>query len=138
MSKVRERREVRGRAGRAKPRTISSRKLSDEEVRTGIDLDDWRDHERPRNREMCRDGLRPCPFVGCRYNLYLDVKPGERSIKLNFPDLQVWEIPISCALDVAECGKQTLELVGSAMNLTRERVRQVARDAAKRVRGKLD
>jgi len=48
-----------------------------------------------------------------------------RSIKMNFPDRQVWEMKETCSLDLAERDGMTLEEVGDAMNLTRERVRQV-------------
>ena len=47
------------------------------------------------------------------------------AIKLNFPDLEVWEMTETCALDVADRGGITLEEVGAIMNLTRERIRQV-------------
>ena len=47
------------------------------------------------------------------------------AIKLNFPDLEVWEMTETCALDVADRGGTTLEEVGAIMNLTRERIRQV-------------
>ena len=73
----------------------------------------------------CVDGPRPCPFVSCKYHLYLDVKEETQSIKLNFPHLEVWEMEHSCALDVSEQGGLTLEEVGHILNLTRERVRQV-------------
>ena len=68
---------------------------------------------------------RPCPFVSCKYHLYIDVHPVRGSIKINFPDLEPWELQHTCALDVAERGGITLEEVGEIMNLTRERVRQV-------------
>src|SRR5688572_18051569 len=48
--------------------------------------------DRPRTREECRDGPRPCPFVACRHHLYIDVSPSTGTIKLNFPDLEVWEL----------------------------------------------
>jgi hypothetical protein len=57
--------------------------------------------------------------------LYLEVSEHTGSIKLNFPDLDVWELPVSCALDVADKGGIPLEDVGEVMNLTRERVRQI-------------
>jgi len=53
------------------------------------------------------------------------VNPETGSIKLNFPDLEVWEMEATCALDVAERGGITLEEVGEILNLTRERIRQV-------------
>jgi hypothetical protein len=63
--------------------------------------------------------------VSCKHNLYLDVNPSTGSIKLNFPDKEIWELEETCALDVADRGGITLEEVGGIMNLTRERIRQV-------------
>lgn len=84
------------------------------------------DHPRiPATRGECQWGFRPCPFVSCKHHLYLDVSPRTGAIKLNFPDLEVWELPESCALDVADRHGATLEDVGAIMNLTRERVRQI-------------
>jgi hypothetical protein len=80
---------------------------------------------RPRTRADCVNGPRPCLFVSCKHNLYLDVNPETGSIKLNFPDKEIWELEHTCALDVAEKGGITLEEVGEIMNLTRERIRQV-------------
>lgn len=80
---------------------------------------------RPTTRGECRDEPRPCPWAACRHHLYLDVNPETGSIKINFPDLELWELPSSCSLDVAERGGITLEEVGEVMNLTRERIRQV-------------
>jgi hypothetical protein len=68
---------------------------------------------------------RPCPFVSCKHHLYLDVNPETGSIKLNFPDLEVWEMKETCSLDIADKSGITLEEVGEIMNLTRERIRQV-------------
>jgi DNA-directed RNA polymerase sigma subunit (sigma70/sigma32) len=53
------------------------------------------------------------------------VNPETGSIKLNFPDKEIWELSETCALDVADRGGITLEEVGAIMNLTRERIRQV-------------
>lgn len=82
-------------------------------------------YPRPSTRAECANGARPCPFISCKYHLYLDVSPKTGSIKLNFPDLDVWDLPVSCSLDVADAGGSTLEDVGSIMNLTRERIRQL-------------
>ncbi len=81
--------------------------------------------QRPRTRAECVNGPRPCMFVSCKHHLYLDVNPETGSIKLNFPDKEIWELEHTCALDVAEKGGITLEEVGEIMNLTRERIRQV-------------
>jgi len=81
--------------------------------------------ERPKTRAECRSDMRPCPWVACKHHLYLDINPETGSIKINFPDLEPWELQNTCALDVAERGGITLEEVGEIMNLTRERIRQV-------------
>ncbi|MBW2453917.1 MAG: hypothetical protein JRI68_05385 [Deltaproteobacteria bacterium] len=84
------------------------------------------DYWKPRMRsECCGSSDRPCAYVSCKYHLYLDVSPRTGAIKLNFPDLEVWEMNETCALDVADRGGTTLEDVGAIMNLTRERIRQV-------------
>jgi len=80
---------------------------------------------RPRTRMECREETRPCPWVACKYHLYLDVNPETGSIKITLPDLEPWEMQQTCSLDVAERGGITLEEVGEIMNLTRERIRQV-------------
>jgi hypothetical protein len=89
---------------------------------------------RPRSRAECVSTPRPCIFVSCKYNLFLDVNPETGSIKLNFPDKEIWELEYTCALDVAEKGGITLEEVGEIMNLTRERIRQVETRGLEKVR----
>jgi hypothetical protein len=110
---------------RPRPRTIPPHRLSRAEIQEGISLADAMDYRRPSSRADCVDGLRPCPFVACKHHLYLDVNPTTGSIKINFPELEVWEMQDTCALDIAERGGVTLEEVGAIMNLTRERIRQV-------------
>jgi hypothetical protein len=80
---------------------------------------------RPATRADCREQAGPCPWVACKHHLYLDINPLTGSIKINFPDLEPWELAHTCALQVAEAGALTLEQVGEITNLTRERVRQV-------------
>ena len=110
---------------RTRSRTIPMRRLTREEIAEGIELADYMDYRRPQRRADCASGPRPCPFVSCTHHLYLDVNPNTGSIKINLPDVEVWDMPHTCALDVAERGGITLEEVGSIMNLTRERIRQV-------------
>ncbi|HET9932642.1 MAG TPA: sigma factor-like helix-turn-helix DNA-binding protein [Polyangiaceae bacterium] len=81
--------------------------------------------ERPLVRRDCEDAPRPCPFVACRYHLFLDVSPSTGTIKFNFPDLEVWELSETCALDVAAQGGHGHERTSELMNVTRERVRQI-------------
>jgi hypothetical protein len=106
-------------------RTISVKRMTKRELEIGRLLYPESDYEKPRVRSECADGPRPCPFVSCKYHLYIDVSARTGAIKLNFPDLEVWELGESCALDVADRGGTTLEDVGAIMNLTRERIRQV-------------
>ena len=120
-----ERRGRRKRRSRARARTISIRRLSKAELNRGRELYPESDYWKPKSRAECKDMERPCPFVSCKYHLYIDVHPVRGSIKLNFPDLEIWEMTETCALDVADRGGITLEEVGEIMNLTRERVRQV-------------
>ena len=107
-------------------RTISVKRMTKRELEVGRLLyPDVEGVERPVNRADCQGGERPCPFVSCKHHLYLDVSARTGAIKLNFPDLEVWEMNETCALDVADRGGATLEEVGATMNLTRERIRQV-------------
>jgi hypothetical protein len=82
------------------------------------------DHWRPKIRADCDNVERPCPYVGCKYNLYLDVNEKTGSIKFNFPDKEPHQMEHSCVLDLAERTDMTLEEIGDLMNLTRERIRQ--------------
>ena len=119
-----QRRSRRKREVRA--RTISVKRMTKRELEMGRLLyPDVEGVEKPVAREECQGGERPCPFVSCKHHLYLDVSARTGAIKLNFPDLEVWEMNETCALDVADRGGATLEEVGAIMNLTRERIRQV-------------
>jgi hypothetical protein len=95
----------------------------DRAVRRALELE--REFERPERRSECADGPRPCPFVSCKHHLYLDVSPATGTIKLNFPELEVWELAESCALDVADQGAQAVERTSLLLNVTRERIRQI-------------
>lgn len=80
---------------------------------------------RPKTRADCANVPRPCPFVGCRHHLYLDVSERTGNLKFNFPEHELEDMKDTCALDIADDGVATLERVGEAMNLTKERVRQI-------------
>ena len=112
---------------RRRPKTMSRREMLREQRRRerAGDVLEVVEYDRPSMRSQCVDGPRPCLYVACKYHLYLDVNPETGSIKINFPDLEVWELEASCALDVADEGGATLEDVGEIMNLTRERIRQL-------------
>lgn len=118
---------------RVRARTVSIKRLAKRELERGrIEADELLEGlevQRPRVRSECLEGgsnaQRPCPWVSCAHHLALDVSPQSGAIKLNFPALEVWEMPETCALDVADRGGITFEEVGGIMNLTRERVRQL-------------
>ena len=78
----------------------------------------------PATRGDCVGGPRPCVLVICRHNLFLDVRR-TGGITFNHPDREPWEVEESCSLDVADRGGATLDEVGRAMGLTRERARQL-------------
>ena len=110
------------------------RQLTREELMQGAELTDLIEYERPKSRSDCLKMTRPCPFVSCRHHLFLEVNEDTGSIKLNFPDMELSELPETCALDVADRGGVTLEEIGEILNLTRERIRQVEAKGLERLR----
>ncbi|MBM4355764.1 MAG: DNA-binding protein [Deltaproteobacteria bacterium] len=122
------------RPGGLKPRSIAKKRLTRQEMIQGKELLPYMEYRRPHTRSECRDGIRPCPYVSCRFHLYLDVNPRTGTLKLNFPGLEVWEMPFTCALDVSDMGGRTLEEVGQILNMTRERVRQLEASALRKIR----
>lgn len=131
-TKVRRRRR---RRTRPRSKTIAMKRLTREELRIGrLMYPPVEGAERPSCRSECSEAQRPCPWVACKHHLYLDVNPKTGSIKINFPDLEPWQLSHSCSLDVAKRGGTTLEEVGEIMNLTRERIRQVEVRGLKKLR----
>lgn len=120
----RRKREVRARSWRV---VRPSRERIAGAARTVTAHDDH--YPMPRTRGQCFYGPRPCPWIRCKYHLFVDVNPQTGSLKLNFPDLESWEFKESCALDVADSGGVTLEHAGALLNITRERIRQLANRA---------
>jgi hypothetical protein len=87
--------------------------------------------EKPKKYGDCTHS-RPCLFVSCRYNLYLDVtKSG--SIVINHPYIEPNEMKKSCVLDVVMYGRCTLQQTGELLNLSRERIRQIEEQALKKI-----
>ena len=83
--------------------------------------------QRPKIRADCAQVPRPCPFVGCRYNMNIDV--------LSTGGLR-WRQPErnNCALDLAEKGPYTLDEIGKVMGVSRERIRQEINEAFRKLR----
>ena len=117
---------------RARPKTLNIARISRRELELGRAEFPDEGYDRPTTRENCQHGPhaeRPCPFVGCKHHLYLDVNEKNGSIKLNFPDLEVWELEETCGLDVADAGEVTLERVCELTNLEFDRVYAIYRAA---------
>jgi hypothetical protein len=92
---------------------------------------------RPQTRADCVNGIRPCPWVGCKFHLYLDVHPNSGALKLNHPGLEPDEIGETCALDVADRGPALSPDIGRYLNVTPERAQQIEATATARVRDRL-
>jgi len=120
-------RSVRGRFPRK--RTIQLKHITQHELAVGwLDAGvraDEAQEPKPRTREECKDGYRPCPYVSCKHHMFLDVNPNTGAITLNWPLMEPDQMSESCSLDLADRGGMTLEEIGFVMNLTRERVRQI-------------
>jgi Sigma-70, region 4 len=113
-------------------KTFVARDLTPVEMANGRELEIPPGAVRPKTRGDCADGPRPCPWVRCRYHLYVDVDPKTGAMTMNFPGVDLDELPETCALDVADRGGAILEEIGTAFNLTRERIRQIEMHALKR------
>lgn len=116
------------------PRVLVMSRLTATEARIAALLYPERNYWRPKTRGDCADAPRPCPYVSCRHHLYLDVAYNG-SIRIAFPDREVWELEDSCSLDVAERikigrnGSADREQVGALLNRCGARVEQIEREA---------
>lgn len=84
---------------------------------------------KPKTRADCAKISRPCPYVGCKHHLYLNVIRGRLKI-VPKNDGYVADVLIAmehtCSLDAADENRgMTLEEIGQIMEVSRERVRQV-------------
>jgi len=106
--------------------------------------------ERPKTRGDCANGPRPCPWVTCRHHNLIEVSSvgtillrGKRSLPRKatkqmierFYDEALFELGrgATCSLDFADQGRQVMETVGEALQISRERVRQVEERALHRL-----
>lgn len=77
----------------------------------------------------CMAGQAPCEFRICRYHLS-DYQPHKAGRERSTAE--------TCALKLADEGVQTLEEIGQAHGVTRERVRQIEQIALEKVRRGLE
>lgn len=129
------------RKGKPRGRTQSIKRLSKKALAAGAvefppEETQSYAHLRPVSRGDCLEGgnNRPCPWVSCKHHLALDVSERSGSIKTNYPDVEVWQMQRTCALDEADRGGMTLEDVADTLNLTRERIRQIETKALAKIR----
>ena len=118
----------------AGPRTIRVSKASKVEFATAQAANQTAKRLLPMTRGECEMGPRPCPYVSCRFHLYLSVNERNGSIQLSFPGKEPDELVVSCALDVAAAEGLRLEGVANAMGVTRERIRQIEFQAIRKIR----
>lgn len=85
----------------------------------------------PKTRGECKNGLRPCPFLRCKYHLWTDLVEVRGKSRLRMRRSIGNE---SCCLDVADRGYNTLQQIADALGLTREGVRQTLESALASVR----
>lgn len=101
---------------------------SDWELRQGV----------PKTRAECCSGPRPCPYVSCRYHLWLqeaESRPGRRHAKGGAPTSAIRPSTMaSCALDVADTGEQlTFGELGVLFGISDEAVRKVFEKAQQKL-----
>lgn len=111
-------------------RTLNLRRLMAD--RKSLPVLEDEPHWRPKTRAECVDLPRPCPYVGCRHHLALDVRPNGSILVTS---LDPTEMDETCSLDLADRGGMTLDEVGVAMLITRERVRQIECSAFGQIKG---
>lgn len=86
--------------------------------------------EMPKTRAECPT-VRPCPWLGCRYHLAVDITHSGGLL----PPLEDWASHETCALDVADRAEMpTLDAIGDLLGLTRERIRQIEAVALRKLR----
>jgi len=96
---------------------------------------------RPQTRGECEGGARPCPYVGCRANTYLETAHYRRALRINYGDRAPEDVPPtdSCVLDLVDAhpNGMTLKEVALVLGCTRERVRQIEVTAMKKLARRL-
>ena len=94
----------------------------------------WQTYRTPRTpgapvtRADCANVPRPCPWVGCRHNMFFEISRSGSLVFLHGVTDPL-DVPPdkSCCLDmIAAHGQLTLAQIGDAWHITRERIRQLA------------
>lgn len=118
-------------------RVLSAATLTRQAKKLHVLEADREEYDRPVTRGDCENDIGPCPWVSCKYNLYMEISDQTGSIKLNFPDKEPWEMTDSCALEVADRGGVKLREMGDILGVSRERVRQMETRAIAKLKAAL-
>lgn len=85
---------------------------------------------RPTCRSECREGPRPCPWLQCRYHLWMEERYGSVRLRVGAE---------SCALDIAERGDEvTFTELGELLGVSQSRAHQICADALTKLRVALE
>ena len=120
--------------GAWKRRSLSSSRPREGELEIGKLLYPETPEWRPQTRADCVNGPRPCPYVACKYNLYLDVDAHDNVITA--PG-EPWDVQESCSLDLAAKDPLGYAEIGGVMHLSPERIRQIEFRALYKIRSRL-
>lgn len=90
-------------------------------------------YERPKRRQDCKNGIRPCPFITCKYNLLLD----RYSYDQLENDDSLWDDgKPSCVLDEADKGGLTFKTISYNLRMNLDSVRKLAAESVRIIIGK--
>ena len=99
------------------------------------------ENPRPKTVAECEDmgtEFNPCPFVSCKWHLYLEVTD-KGHLRHNFPGKELWELPHTCLLKAVESGQIEDNVdVGRHMNVHRSRVQQLLKSALPKLKEGLE
>ena len=95
--------------------------------------------DRPRRRGDCIRAMRPCPWVSCRYHLFLDVNRRGSIIYRSTSDVaELHGMRYTCALDAADDGGHSERAVGRVIKQTGASVREQAMRALLKLRNAIE
>ena len=92
--------------------------------------------KKPCVRADCASLPRPCPFISCKYNLFVEIGP-KGSLDFTWPRTQPHQMPQSCALDLADEGGLTVQELADEMRLGLDVVKKSVDAALRSVRYKV-
>lgn len=133
--------------GPAKPRALFVGKRLHQVEREFASRSDWilSQETRPKTRGDCVGGQRPCPWVGCKWHLAIDVNEAG-SLKINFPATNAtddltdeyidWDsMKETCSLDVVDKSNGLLPSeIGQLLNCVESNIQRIEHDYLTKLR----